>query len=59
MQLTEAVDHVEDRKMTFEKLCNYAGYAIIRYAIKRVRLYRQTCGYGVSTGKPVCTGEYG
>ena len=43
MQLTEAVHHVlEDRKMTFARLCNYAGYAIIgplRYAIKRVRLY--------------------
>ena len=40
MQLTEAVHHVlEDRKMTFARLCNYAGYAIIRYAIKRVRPY--------------------
>ena len=39
MQLTEAVHHYEDTKMTFARLFNYAGYAIIRYAIKRVRLY--------------------
>ena len=38
MQLTEAVHHLKDKKMTFARLCNYVGYAIIRYAIKRVRL---------------------
>ena len=39
MQLTEAVHHLEDRKMIFERLSDYAGYGINRHAFKQLRLH--------------------